>query len=62
MTRQEFVQRLRDRALALRPYLTVRRIGATVAVGMNVSNLGKHAPTRYFRKIAPLVDAVPPAA
>ncbi|MBK6762849.1 MAG: beta-lactamase family protein [Micrococcales bacterium] len=36
--------------------------GATVAVGMNVSNLGKHAPTRYFRKIAPIVDAVPPAA
>jgi penicillin-binding protein 1B len=39
MTRQEFVQRLRDRALALRPYLTVRRIGATVAVGMAVGTL-----------------------
>lgn len=35
--------------------------GATVAVGMNVSSLGKHVPTRYFRKIAPILDSVPPA-
>lgn len=35
--------------------------GATVAVGMNISNLGKHAPTKYFRKIAPVLDGVPPA-
>lgn len=35
--------------------------GATVAVGMNISNKGKHVPTRYFRKIAPIVESVPPA-
>ena len=35
--------------------------GASVAIGMNISSLGKHVPTRYFRKIAPVVDAVPPA-
>lgn len=35
--------------------------GATVAIGMNVSSLGKHVPTRYFRKIAPVLDSVPPA-
>jgi D-alanyl-D-alanine carboxypeptidase len=34
--------------------------GASVAIGMNTSNRGKHVPTRYFRKIAPVVDAVPP--
>jgi len=34
--------------------------GASVAIGMNISNLGKHVPTRYFRKIAPVLDAVPP--
>lgn len=36
--------------------------GATVVVGMNISNAGKHVPTRYFRKIAPVLDSVPPAA
>ncbi len=35
--------------------------GATAVVGMNISNKGKHVPTRYFRKIAPILDAVPPA-
>jgi|CXWL01.1.fsa_nt_gi penicillin-binding protein 1B len=39
MTRQEFVQRLRDRALALRPYLTVRRLGAAVVVCGTVGTL-----------------------
>lgn len=39
MTRQEFVQRLRDRALVLRPYFTVRRIGAAVAVCTVVGTL-----------------------
>jgi D-alanyl-D-alanine carboxypeptidase len=32
--------------------------GATVAVGMNISNRGKHVPTRYFRKIAPVRDGL----
>ena len=36
--------------------------GATVVVGMNISNAGKHVPTRYFRKIAAILDGVPPAA
>ena len=35
--------------------------GASVAIGMNTSNRGKHVPTRYFRKIAPVLDAVPAA-
>ena len=35
--------------------------GASVAIGMNTSNRGKHLPTRYFRKIAPTLDAIPPA-
>ena len=33
--------------------------GATAVVAMNISNAGKHVPTRYFRKIAPLLDEVP---
>ena len=33
--------------------------GATAVVAMNVSNKGKHVPTRYFRKIAPVLNAVP---
>jgi D-alanyl-D-alanine carboxypeptidase len=32
--------------------------GATAVVGMNLSGTGKHVPTRYFRKIAPVLDAV----
>jgi D-alanyl-D-alanine carboxypeptidase len=34
--------------------------GATAVVAMNLSGTGKHVPTRYFRKIAPVLDAVPP--
>ena len=33
--------------------------GATAVVAMNVSNKGKHVPTRYFRKIVPVLNAVP---
>jgi penicillin-binding protein 1B len=39
MTRQEFVQRLRERALLLRPYLTARRVGASVMVVMAIGTL-----------------------
>ncbi len=35
--------------------------GATAVVAMNVSNKGKHVPTRYFRKVAPVLDGVPSA-
>lgn len=33
--------------------------GATAVVAMNLSGAGKHVPTKYFRKIAPVLDAVP---
>ena len=33
--------------------------GATAVVAMNVSNKGKHVPTRYFRKIMPVLNAIP---
>lgn len=33
--------------------------GATAAVAMNTSGGGKHLPTKYFRKIAPVLDEVP---
>lgn len=36
--------------------------GSTAVVAMNVSGTGKHVPTRYFRKIAPVLDSIPPAA
>jgi D-alanyl-D-alanine carboxypeptidase len=36
--------------------------GATAVVAMNTSGSGKHVPTRYFRKVAPVLDAVPPAS
>jgi D-alanyl-D-alanine carboxypeptidase len=35
--------------------------GTTAVVGMNLSNAGKHVPTRYFRKVAPTLDSIPPA-
>lgn len=31
---------------------------ATAVVAMNISSTGKHIPTRYFRKIAPVLDQV----
>lgn len=34
---------------------------ATAVVAMNTSGSGKHVPTKYFRKVAPVLDAVPPA-
>ncbi len=36
--------------------------GSTAVVAMNVSGTGKHVPTRYFRKIAPVLDSIPPVA
>jgi D-alanyl-D-alanine carboxypeptidase len=36
--------------------------GATAVVAMNISGTGKHVPTRYFRKIAPILDDVPTAS
>lgn len=33
--------------------------GATAVVAMNTSGSGKHVPTKYFRKIAPVLDEVP---
>lgn len=36
--------------------------GTTAVVAMNLSGTGKHVPTRYFRKIAPVLDSIPPAA
>ncbi len=36
--------------------------GATAVVAMNISGAGKHVPTRYFRKIAPVLDQVPTAS
>ena len=35
--------------------------GSTAVVAMNLSGTGKHVPTRYFRKVAPVLDAVPAA-
>ncbi len=61
MTRQEFVQRLRDRALALRPYLTVRRIGGVVALFTLVATLmiGTEAAVRAH--VGPLSSRLPTA-
>lgn len=34
---------------------------ATAVVGMNVSNMTAHLPTRYFREVASVIESVPPA-
>ena len=33
--------------------------GMTVATGMNIAKASAHAPTRFFREIAPVLDTVP---
>ena len=61
MTRQALVQWLRDRYAAIRPRLTVRRIGGTVAVAMIVGTAGIAIEAAIRAHLGPAESRLPTA-